>query len=83
MKKVHLMMLVWLIGSACAATGCDEKTNEEAQKQAECVGDACEPSCTPENCPDGTCEDGKCVEACTGSECGKVDTCSAETCPDG
>ncbi len=83
MKKVHLMMLVWLIGSACAATGCDEKTSEEAQKQAECVGDACEPSCTPENCPDGTCEDGKCVEACTGSECGKVDTCSAETCPDG
>ena len=82
MKKVHLMMLVWILGGALAA-GCDDKKEEETQEPAPCVGEDCpSEACSADNC-NGVCKDGVCVEACTGDSCDEPKACSAETCPNG
>ena len=80
MKKLHLMMLVWILGGALAASGCDDDKNKPEDNKS-CEGESCEQACTPENC-DGECVDGKCEPKCTGAGCDEP-SCSAETCPDG
>ena len=83
MKKLHLMMLIGILGSTLAAAGCDDKKEDEKQDPTPCVGEDCPAEeCSPDNC-NGVCKDGKCVEECTGDSCDKPKECSAETCPDG
>ena len=89
MKKMHLKMLVLLLGSALLVSACDSNSENQEEKPGPgvgtCEGDDCEDPevCTPANCPNGTCMYGKCVEACTGSDCEKPETCTSANCPDG
>ena len=86
MKKLHLMMLIGLLGGALISSGCESETNsqEGPEKPPECQGDECDDIevCTPDNC-DGECMYGKCVPKCKGDECEPTETCSALNCPNG